>query len=88
MDLVDDQDVIGRKPGITRNFLQQNSVGHHLQTGIRRTLPVEPGLKSNPRTKRYRLLLGDAPGDRPCRNAPGLGHADARVGPEFKAELR
>jgi len=87
VDLIHDEDVVGPQLRITRDLLQQDAIGHHLEAGALRNLLVETGLETDDRAEAGTLLLGDARCHRAGGQAARLCETDARLGPFREAEL-
>ena len=76
MCLVDDYRVVLHEVAVALDLGEQDSIGHHLDAGVDTDLVVEPHLVADGVADLGAELLGDAFGDRPRRDASGLGVAD------------
>jgi hypothetical protein len=74
--LVDDDRVVRRQRAVALDLREQDAVGHHLDARVGTDLVVEPDLVPDRPADLGAELLGHALGDRPGRDAAGLGVAD------------
>ena len=80
MHLIDNQQIVSLEGGIARNFLQQDPIGHHFESGRRRHSMVKSGLASNPLPELLAAFMRNARGDRAGGEPSRLRMPDARVG--------
>jgi hypothetical protein len=85
--LVDDDRVVAREVAVAVDLVEQDAVGHHLDSGLLARLVGEAHLVAHEAAELDAELLRDALGDRARSEAAGLGVRD-RAPPELEADLR
>ncbi len=77
MGFIDHDDAVGRKGGVSLQFLQENSVRHDDNFGIGRCFIYKPHLVTNQTWYLGSVLFCDKPGDRYSCNSSRLCNADS-----------
>lgn len=87
---VDDEGVVGAQVAVALNFREQDAVGHQLDAGIPRGVPLKPHLVAHEPAEPRTELRRDTGRDAPRRDPAGLCMADHRSGTSSgpEADLR